>query len=139
MTMNSPAASNFQETTMDPMKNFEIPSDMRKFAEQSVEQARQAFGGFINAAQQAVNDMEGRATTARTGAKDMGEMAMSFAQRNIMASFEFAQKLVRARDVQEMMKLQSEYIQSQMQALNEQAKELGQSAAQAMDSAKPKF
>jgi len=137
--MNPPAASNFQETTMDPMKNFEIPSDMRKFAEQSVEQARQAFGGFINAAQQAAHDMEGRAATARTGAKDMGEMAMSFAQRNIMASFEFAQKLVRARDVQEMMKLQSEYIQSQMQALNEQAKELGQSATKVMDSAKPKF
>lgn len=124
---------------MDPMKNFEIPSDMRKFAEQSVEQARQAFGGFINAAQQAVNDMEGRATTARTGAKDVGEKAMSFAQRNIMASFEFAQKLVQAKDVQEMMRLQSEYIQSQIQALNEQAKELGQSASKAaMDSAKPK-
>ena len=66
---------------MDPMKNFEIPSDMRKFAEQSVEQARQAFGGFINAAQQAVNDMEGRASTARTGAKDVGEKAMTFAQQ----------------------------------------------------------
>jgi len=125
---------------MDPMKNFEIPSDMRKFAEQSVEQARQAFGGFINAAQQAVNDMEGRATTARAGAKDVGEKAMTFAQQNIMASFEFAKKLLRARDVQEMMRLQTEYIQSQMQALNDQAKELGQSASKvAMDSAKPKF
>jgi phasin len=125
---------------MDPMKNFEIPSDMRKFAEQSVEQARQAFGGFINAAQQAVSDMESRASTARTGAKDMSEMAMSFAQRNIMASFEFAQKLVRARDVQEVMKLQTEYIQSQMQALNEQAKEMGQTVSKAAtDATKPKF
>jgi phasin len=124
---------------MDPMKNFEIPSDMRKFAEQSVEQARQAFGGFINAAQQAVSDMESRTSTARTGAKDMSEMAMSFAQRNIMASFEFAQKLVQARDVQDVVKLQTEFIQTQMQALNEQAKELGQNFSKAMDSAKPKF
>ena len=125
---------------MDPMKNFEIPSDMRKLAEQSVEQARQAFGGFINAAQQAVSDMEGRASMARSGAKDVGEKAMTFAQHNIMASFEFAQKLVRAKDMQEMMKLQADYIQSQMQVLNEQAKELGQSASKvAMDSAKPKF
>ena len=125
---------------MDPMKNFEIPSDMRKFAEQSVEQARQAFGGFINAAQQAVSEMEGRASMARSGAKDVGEMAMTFAQRNIMASFEFAQKLVRAKDMQEMMKLQTDYIQSQMRVLNDQAKELGQSASKvAMDSAKPKF
>ncbi|MES1155061.1 MAG: phasin [Pseudorhodoplanes sp.] len=121
------------------MKNFEIPSDMRKFAEQSVEQARQAFGGFINAAQKAASDMEGRASMARTGAKDVSEKAVSFAQRNIMASFEFAQKLVRAKDVQEMMKLQAEYIQDQMKVLNEQAKELGESAKVAMDNAKPKF
>jgi phasin len=124
---------------MDPMKNFEIPSDMRKFAEQSVEQARQAFGGFINAAQQAVSEMEGHASVARSGAKDIGEKAMTFAQRNIMASFEFAQKLVRAKDVQEMMKLQTDYIQSQMQTLSEQAKELQNASKAAMDSAKPKF
>jgi phasin len=124
---------------MDHMKNFEIPSDMRKFAEQSVEQARQAFGGFINAAQQAVNDMEGHASTARAGAKDVGEKAMTFAQQNIMASFEFAQKLLKARDVQDVMKLQTEFIQSQMQVLNEQAKELGQSATKAMENARPKM
>lgn len=125
---------------MDHMKAFEIPPDMRKFAEQSVEQARQAFGGFINAAQQAVNDMEGRASTARAGAQDVGEMAMSFAQQNIMASFEFAQKLLQAKDVQDVMKLQADYIQAQMGVLNEQAKELGQSASKvAMDSARPKF
>jgi|SRR5436189_5491749 len=125
---------------MDQMKNFEIPSDMRKFAEQSVEQARQAFGGFINAAQHAASEMEGRASVARAGAKDVGEKAMTFAQQNIMASFEFAQKLVQAKDVQEMLRLQTEFIQTQMSALNEQAKELGQSASKAaMESAKPKF
>jgi hypothetical protein len=76
---------------------------------------------------------------ARSGAKDVGEKAMTFAQRNIMASFEFAQKLVRAKDVQEMMKLQTDYIQSQMQTLGEQAKELQNASKAAMDSGKPKF
>ena len=124
---------------MDTMRNFEIPSDMRKFAEQSVEQARKAFDGFINAAQQAVNDMEGRANVAQASAKDVGEKAMSFAQRNIMASFELAQKLVRAKDAEEILKLQSEYVKSQMQVLGEQAKELSQTAGKAaMDAAKPK-
>jgi phasin len=125
---------------MDTMRNFEIPSDMRKFAEQSVDQARKAFDGFINAAQHAVSDMEGRASAAQAGAKDVGEMAMTFAQRNIAASFEHAQQLVRARDVQEIMKLQADYIKSQIAALNEQAKELGQRGSQAaMDAARPKF
>jgi phasin family protein len=54
---------------------------------------------------------------------------MGFAEQNIATSFEFAQKLVRAKDVQEMLELQASYIKTQMQALTEQAKELGQSSA----------
>jgi len=33
--------------------NFEIPPEMRALADESVEQARQAFGGFVSAAQEA--------------------------------------------------------------------------------------
>jgi len=54
-------------------------------------------------------------------------------------SFEFAQKLVRAKDIQEVMALQQEYLQSQMKAMSAQAKDLGSSASKAaMDAAKPK-
>ena len=84
---------------MDQMKPFEVPADMRKFAEQSVEQARQAFDRFISAAHEAVADFEGRAQTARSGAMDVGGRAMNFAERNMAASFEFAQQLVKAKDV----------------------------------------
>jgi phasin len=119
-----------QETTMaDQMPKFEIPQEMRKFAEASMEQARRAFDGFINAAHTAVSDMDGRASVARTGAKDVTERAMEFAERNVAASFEFAQKLVRARDVNEVVALQTEYIKSQMEALRDQAQELGEVAA----------
>ena len=64
---------------------------------------------------------------------------MSFAEQNIANSFEFAQKLVRAKDIQEVMALQQEYLQTQMKAMSEQAKDLGSVATKAaMDSAKPK-
>ena len=114
---------------MDPMKPFEVPADMRKFAEQSVEQARQAFDRFISAAHEAVADFEGRAQAASTGAMDVGGRAMNFAERNMAASFDFAQKLVRARDVEEVIRLQTEYVKAQVQALNEQTKELADAAA----------
>ena len=42
---------------------FEVPPEMRAFAEKSVEQARQAFDGFISAAQQAMSAFEGHAET----------------------------------------------------------------------------
>ena len=123
----------------EPMWNFDIPTQMRQFAEQSVEQAKKAVDGFMAAAHKTAATLESHATTAHSGAKDMGEKAMSFAEQNIANSFDFAQKLLRAKDVQEVMALQTEFIKAQMQALSSQAKELGATATKtAMGAAKPK-
>jgi phasin len=113
----------------NPAEQFQIPPEMRALAEKSVEQAKQAVEGFISAAHRAVSALEGQAETARQGAKDVGEKAMDFAERNITNSFDFAQKLVRAKDVQEMLELQASYVRTQMEVLAEQAKELGQSGS----------
>jgi phasin len=110
---------------------FEIPADMRAFAERSVEQAKQAFDGFISAAHQAVNAFEGQAESARKGARQVTEKAMSFAEKNVANSFEFAQQLVRAKDPQEVLKLQAEFIRGQMQVLADQVRELGETAGKA--------
>jgi phasin len=119
-----------QERTMAPNRaeQFQVPPEMRALAEKSVEQAKQAIEGFITAAHRTVSALEGQAETARKGAKDVGGKAMEFAQLNMTSSFDHAQKLVRAKDVQEVLELQAAYVKSQMQVLAEQAKELGQSA-----------
>ncbi len=118
---------------------FEIPPDMRVFAEKSVEQAKQAFDGFVTAASRAVNTLEGQTETARQGAKDVTEKAMGFAQKNVAGSFEFMQRLVQAKDFQEVLRLQTDYVKTQMQVLAEQAKELGESTTRAAkDAATPK-
>ena len=57
-----------------------------------------------------------------------GNSPCGLAESNVAASFDFAQRLVRAKDTEEMMALQAEYVKSQMAALNEQAKELSQQA-----------
>ena len=109
--------------------NFEVPPEMRAFAEKSVEQAKQAFDGFINAARHATAMAETTATNARSGAKDVAQLAMRYAERNIASSFDFAQKLVQAKDPQEVMKLHADYVQQQMHTLTEQAQELSQKTA----------
>src|ERR1700693_4175925 len=109
--------------------NFEIPAEMRSFTEKSVEQAKQAFNSFISAAQHAVNTAENQAASARTGAKEVGEMAVDFTKRNIASSFEFAEKLVRAKDAKELTALHTDYVKSQIAALTDQAKELSKQAA----------
>jgi len=109
--------------------SFELPAEMRAFAEKSVEQAKQACESFLAAAQNAVNTAGSQVTTAQSGAKEAGELAMRFAQRNIAASFEFAQQLARAKDLQEVIALQAEYASGQIAVLRDQAKELGRQAA----------
>lgn len=109
--------------------HFEIPAEMREFAEKSVEQAKQAFDSFIAATQHAVGTAETQAKTMQTGAKEAGELAMKFAERNIAASFEFAQRLLQTKDAKEVTALQTEYIKNQIAALSEQAKELSKQAA----------
>ena len=53
---------------------------------------------------------------------------MGYAERNIASSFDFAQKLLRAKDLQEVMELHSTYVRQQMGTLTEQAKDLSQRA-----------
>jgi phasin len=125
---------------MDMTDNtFEVPPEMRAFAEKSVEQARKAFDGFVGAANEAVSTFEGRAATAHAGAKDVTKKAMGFVEQNIASSFDFAQKLMRAKDIEQVVELHSEYAKEQISKLSEQAQELSQRATRmASESAKTK-
>ena len=108
---------------------FEIPADMRTLAEKSVEQAKQAFDIFISAAQHAVSAAEIQVANAQAGAKEMGELAIGFAERNIASSFAFAQKLLQLKDPQDVVALHTDYVNSQIATLTDQAKELSKRAA----------
>jgi phasin len=56
-------------------------------------------------------------------------------QRNVTATFDFCDKLIKAKDVQDSMKIQTEFFQDQMRALTDQAKNFGESAMKAMTGA----
>jgi phasin len=119
--------------------HFEIPKEMRSMAETSFEQARKAFEKFLAGAQQAAGTIEERGETVRAGAKDISAKAMSYAEKNVQASLDYAQSLLHAKDLTEVMRLHSEYVQAQMRSLAEQASEMGQIVSRAaMDAAKPK-
>ena len=118
---------------------FEIPKEMRSMAEASFDQARKAFEKFVATAQATAGSIEERGATVRAGAKDVGAKAISYAEKNVQASLDYAQSLLHAKDLTEIMKLHSEYVQAQMRSLAEQASEMGQIVSRAaMDAAKPK-
>jgi phasin len=132
------ARSGDQTMTKD-MPSFEVPPQVRDMAEKSVDQAKQAFDAFMQQAHKAVTTMEGQAAAMQSSGKEMGGKAMSFAEANMTASFDFAQKLMKAKDVNEVVKLQSEFVTTQMKAFGEQAKEIGTAATKVVtDMAKPR-
>jgi phasin len=119
---------------------FEIPKDMRAMAEASFEQARKTFEKFVASAQAATGTIEERNTTAREGAKEITSKAVAYAEKNVQASLDYAQSLLKAKDLTDVMRLHSEYVQGQMRSLAEQASEMGQAVTKAaMDAAKPKI
>ena|SRR5271157_5295894 len=111
---------------------YQVPTQMRDFAANSIEQARNAFEEFIGLAQKAVGSMEAGALTMPSGVNDVGAKAMGYAEANVRAAFDHAQKLVQAKDLQEVMQLQSEYLKAQMATLQEQAKEIGSTVQNAV-------
>ena len=50
---------------------------------------------------------------------------LAYTEQNVNAAFDLAQKLVKAKDPQEALTLQSEYMKAQLAVLQNQAKELG--------------
>ncbi|MFQ3456769.1 phasin family protein [Bradyrhizobium sp. UFLA01-814] len=118
---------------------FEIPKDMRSMAEASFEQARKAFEQFVTNAKDTAGKIEERNATVRAGAKDLSSKALSYAEKNVQSSLDYAEALLKAKDLSDVMRLHSEYVQGQMRSLAEQASEMGQAVSRAaMDAVKPK-
>jgi phasin len=113
----------------DGIPHLEVPAELRAMTEKSIEQARAAFNAFMNAAQQTVSRFEDQTKAVQASAKDVSEKAMSYAERNVASTFVFADRLVHATDVRQVVSLQTEFIQAQMKELAEQAKELGETGS----------
>jgi len=93
-------------------------------AEQTIELARGAMENYIDFFQKTM-------FASPWAQSDLTKKIQSHASKNLAANFEFAQKLAMAKDLQELVQIQTEFLQTQMQALSEQAKDLGEAATKA--------
>lgn len=109
---------------------YDVPNEMREMAEKSVDQAKKAFDGFVGAASKAVEAAESHAANAQVQSRDLAKKAIGYAEQNVSAAFDLAQKLVHAKDVEDVVRIQSEFLKSQMSALQTQMTDIG-SAVQA--------
>ena len=62
---------------------------------------------------------------------DQAKQFCDFMQRNVTATFDLGDKLIQAKDMQDALKLQSDFFQDQMRALTDHARSMGESAMKA--------
>src|SRR5215213_8325913 len=105
--------------------NFQVPEEMRTMAERSVTQTRQALESFLGAARRTAETVEQTTDKVQAGAKDMAQRTLSAAEQNIRTSLDYAERLVRAKDLQEAAQIQSEFVRSQVEAMQAQIREVG--------------
>ena len=112
---------------------YTVPAEMRDFADRSVQQARKAFEGFIGAVKKSAGTVESMTGPASANVTGASTKAVDIAEKNVSAAFDLAEKLVHAKDIQEVMAIQSEYLKAQMAAIQDQTRELGEAFVKSMN------
>jgi hypothetical protein len=103
---------------------FNIPPQARDFAEKSVEQARRSFDTLTGAAQTAVNST---GTYLPSATREFNGKILSFTEENVGDLFDLAQRIIQAKNMGEVLKLQTEFMNSATQRMQKQAGELSAS------------
>jgi len=117
--------------------DFEIPVTVRELASKSVEQAREAYNRFIEAARQAHDVVAKSSDVITNGAREINEKAVKYTEANLQANFDLAHRLVQAKDLKEALDIQSQFARQQMETLAQQAQELSRLVAQSAQKINP--
>ncbi len=96
---------------------LEVPTELRDLAEKTIDQAEKAFSLFFEAATKSVSSVPGAGT-------EVSKQALSFTEQNMKSAFEHARKLVHATDLQEAMRIQSEFLRSQFTSAGEHMRQI---------------
>src|ERR1700760_1039998 len=103
---------------------FEVPEQMRAFAEKGVSQARDNYAKFKDAAESHNGTMEAVFSAYSTGAKEYSAKVMDILKSATSANLDFAQELVSVKSPSEAMELWAAYAKKQFEAFTAHTKEL---------------
>ena len=103
---------------------FEVPEQMRAFAEKGVSQARDSYAKFKDVAESNNSAIEAVFTTASKGASEYSAKLMEMMKANSTATLDFAQELLGIKSPSEAIELWTSHAKKQFEIITAQAKEL---------------
>jgi hypothetical protein len=102
------------------MPNDKEPfEDLSAIAAQTMEKTRGAVDNYFGFLQKTMSSYP-------WGGSELADKLKGFAEQNIAASHEYVRKLSQAKNVQDVIQIQTAFIQTQLSSFAEQAKELGE-------------
>ena len=91
----------------------------------------EANGRLRKASAEYFDLLEKSLSSSKLPAADQAKQFCGYMQRNVTATFDLGDKLIKAKDMQEAIKIQSDFYQDQMRSLTDHAKNMGESAMKA--------
>jgi hypothetical protein len=110
----------------------DLKANAERALEQTMEQTRGAVDNYFNFLRKTISSYP-------SGGTDFGEKLKSYAEKNIAATHEFVLKLSQAKDFQDVVRIQNEFMQTQMNAVGEHTKTLGEEVTKATGAVKTPF
>ena len=104
--------------------NTAIPESVRALAEKTVDQTREAYDRSTDAFDASVATFEKSFDAAGQGAAAFNRKIIDIARRNLDASFDLAKSLAGAKNLTDMVELQTAFWRKQFSTLTAQAEEV---------------
>jgi hypothetical protein len=117
------------ESAMSEQVN-EQAEKMREMAQSTLDKAKEAVSKYMTESHKLRERADSGVRATYSSAKEMNDKAMAFAEANVAAGFELAQRLLQAKDPQEMGTVYQNHLKEQMERMNAQFRELGSAMSQ---------
>lgn len=105
---------------------FEVPEQMRAFAEKGVSQARDNYAKLKDAAESSNSAIEAVFAAANKGANEYTSKVMEIVKSNTHASFDFVQELASIKSPTQLMEVWTGHVRKQVETMTAQTKELAE-------------
>ena len=106
-------------------KISEQTEKMREMAQTTLDKAKDAVSKYIAETQKLREKADSGVRATYSSVKEINEKAVAYAEANVAAGFELAQKLLQAKDPQEMGTIYQNHLKEQMEKMNAQFREFG--------------
>ena len=98
---------------------------MREMAQSTLDKAKDAVSKYMAETQKMREKTDASVRASYSNVKDMNDKAVAFAEANVKAGFELAERLLQAKDPQEMGAVYQSHLKEQMEKMSAQFRELG--------------